>query len=82
VIRFLCGEVKKDCVSLSDVLAPADNLLFSPIGLSNGESYKNLYNTILTTPQSINFFFFFSKKLNKKINKISFGKTKMVERIS
>jgi len=59
VIRYLCGEIKDEAVSLVDVIAPADHILYSPIGQSNGEAYKNLWNTITTTPKSLSLFFFF-----------------------
>jgi len=53
VIRYLCGEIKHEVVALVDIVAPADHILYSPIGQSNGEAYKNLYGAIVTTPQAL-----------------------------
>ena len=39
-----------DAVALVDVIAPPDHILFSPIGRSNGEAYKNLFGAIVATP--------------------------------
>lgn len=49
----LCGEMKDDAVSLADVLAPPDFILNSPIGMSDGQIYKNLYGAMLQTPNAL-----------------------------
>ncbi|KJE92816.1 peroxisomal acyl-coenzyme A oxidase 3 [Capsaspora owczarzaki ATCC 30864] len=49
-VLALCLQVKDEAVSLVDAVAPPDQILFSPIGRSDGEVYKNLYNTVTTTP--------------------------------
>jgi len=43
-------EVKKNSVALIDAVAIPDELLYSPIGLSNGEALKNLYNCVISNP--------------------------------
>jgi len=45
-----CVRHQDDAVALVDVIAPPDHILFSPIGRSNGEAYKNLFSTIVATP--------------------------------
>lgn len=42
----LCRDVKDDAVSLVDVLAPPDFVLNSPLGMSDGEVYKHLEQSI------------------------------------
>lgn len=49
-ILRLCSELKDDAVSLADAVAPTDFILNSPIGNSDGEIYKNLYNAMINTP--------------------------------
>ncbi|XP_063396634.1 peroxisomal acyl-coenzyme A oxidase 3-like [Mytilus trossulus] len=49
-ILRLCTEMKDDAVSLADAVAPTDFILNSPIGQSDGEIYKNLYNAMINTP--------------------------------
>lgn len=46
----LCQEVKKNAIAFVDAVAPPDAILCSPIGKSDGEVYKNLYNAIITAP--------------------------------
>ncbi|MFN3520569.1 MAG: acyl-CoA dehydrogenase, partial [Sphingomonas sp.] len=46
----LCAELKDEAVALVDVLAPSDHLLFSPLGRSDGEAYKHLYNAVISNP--------------------------------
>ncbi|XP_077996443.1 peroxisomal acyl-coenzyme A oxidase 3-like [Glandiceps talaboti] len=45
------NNLKDDVVSLVDVVAPPDFALNSPIGLSDGQIYKNLYSAIMRTPK-------------------------------
>ncbi|XP_072163287.1 peroxisomal acyl-coenzyme A oxidase 3-like [Diadema setosum] len=52
-ILQLCGDLKNDAVSLVDALAPTDFILNSPIGSSDGQIYKRLYNAILQTPECL-----------------------------
>ena len=47
----LCGSLKDSSVALVDTLAPPDFILNSPIGMSDGQIYKNLYNSFLRTPK-------------------------------
>ncbi|XP_045172714.2 peroxisomal acyl-coenzyme A oxidase 3-like [Mercenaria mercenaria] len=46
-ILALCGQLKDDSVSLVDAIAPPDFILNSPIGLSDGQIYKNLYGAMI-----------------------------------
>lgn len=46
-ILRLCSELKRDAVTLVDVIAPTDFILNSPIGASDGEIYKNLYGAMM-----------------------------------
>ncbi|KAJ8312588.1 hypothetical protein KUTeg_009961, partial [Tegillarca granosa] len=46
-ILRLCHELKDDSVSLVDAIAPTDFILNSPIGVSDGQIYKNLYGAML-----------------------------------
>ncbi|CAL1590750.1 unnamed protein product [Knipowitschia caucasica] len=50
-ILSLCAQLKDDSVSLVDVLAPPDFILNSPIGLSDGQLYKNLWSTVMQGPE-------------------------------
>ncbi|ESO97330.1 hypothetical protein LOTGIDRAFT_159357 [Lottia gigantea] len=52
-ILKLCRELKNDAVSLVDAIAPPDYILSSPIGLSDGQIYKNLYGAMLQTPDCL-----------------------------
>ncbi|XP_041457077.1 peroxisomal acyl-coenzyme A oxidase 3-like isoform X1 [Lytechinus variegatus] len=52
-ILKLCRELKDEAVALIDVLAPPDFILNSPIGASDGQVYKRLYNAILQTPNCL-----------------------------
>lgn len=45
--------LKDEVVALVSVLAPPDHVLKAPIGLSNGEPYKNLFQSMITSPQSL-----------------------------
>ncbi|EDO32852.1 predicted protein [Nematostella vectensis] len=51
-VLTLCFELKDQAVILSDAIAPPDFILDSPIGLSNGEAHKNLYDAIMSDPQA------------------------------
>lgn len=50
LIVKLCEDLKSEAVSLSDVLAPPDFILDSPLGLSDGEIYKNLKASFEASP--------------------------------
>jgi len=43
-------EIKKNSIAFIDAIAIPDEILYSPIGQSNGEALKNLYNAIITMP--------------------------------
>ncbi|XP_013380752.1 peroxisomal acyl-coenzyme A oxidase 3-like [Lingula anatina] len=49
-ILHLVTVLKDEAVALADVIAPTDFVLNSPIGLSDGQIYKNLYGAMLQTP--------------------------------
>ncbi|KXJ29078.1 peroxisomal acyl-coenzyme A oxidase 3 [Exaiptasia diaphana] len=51
-IITLCFKLKGESVLLSDALAPPDFILNSPIGLSNGQAHRNLYDAIMSDPNS------------------------------
>ena len=46
-------KLKDEAVALVDAIAPPDHILQSPIGMSNGEAYKNLYQAMITNPKSL-----------------------------
>ncbi|KAJ6668431.1 hypothetical protein lerEdw1_011913 [Lerista edwardsae] len=46
-ILELCSKLKREAVSLVDVIAPPDFILNSPIGRADGELYKNLWSSVL-----------------------------------
>ncbi|XP_035690626.1 peroxisomal acyl-coenzyme A oxidase 3-like [Branchiostoma floridae] len=50
-ILHLCEQLKNDAVSLVDVVAPPDFVLNSPIGMSDGQIYKNLWTSMLSAPR-------------------------------
>ena len=43
--------LKDDAVALVDTIAPTDFVLRSPLGKCDGEIYKNLYSTLVQTPE-------------------------------
>lgn len=51
--RTLCTLLKDEAIALADIIAPSDHVLHAPIGQSNGEAYKNLYNSMTTTPKAL-----------------------------
>ncbi|XP_033123209.1 peroxisomal acyl-coenzyme A oxidase 3-like isoform X2 [Anneissia japonica] len=52
-ILSLCADLKQDAVALVDVFAPPDFILNSPIGMSDGEVYKNLYGALIQGPGAL-----------------------------
>eukprot|EP01114_Cavostelium_apophysatum_P005224 TRINITY_DN1598_c0_g1_i4.p1 TRINITY_DN1598_c0_g1~~TRINITY_DN1598_c0_g1_i4.p1 ORF type:complete len:722 (-),score=135.85 TRINITY_DN1598_c0_g1_i4:45-2210(-) len=46
-ILELCKKVKVNAVALVDAIAPPDELLFSPIGKSNGNPYVNFLSNVM-----------------------------------
>ncbi|CAG2166026.1 unnamed protein product [Oppiella nova] len=49
-ILKLCAQLKDDSVTLVDAIAPTDFLLNSALGKSDGQIYKNIYESILAAP--------------------------------
>jgi acyl-CoA oxidase len=49
----LCNELKDESMGLVDAMAPPDHALNSPIGASTGEVYKNVFNMMTQSPESI-----------------------------
>lgn len=49
-ILKLCAQLKDEAVALADVIAPTDFLLNSALGRSDGQIYKNIYESILAVP--------------------------------
>jgi len=43
----LCSILKDQAVSLVDAVAPPDWVLYSPIGRSDGQVYKHLYDHVM-----------------------------------
>ena len=52
-LPLICVQIKDDAVALADVLAPPDAILQSAIGRENGEIYKNLFQSVLSSPHSM-----------------------------
>lgn len=48
----LCGELRHDAMGLVDAMAPPDYVLNSPIGLSTGDAYKNVYSMFIQSAES------------------------------
>lgn len=46
-------KLKDEAIALVDVVAPPDRILQSPIGSSNGEAYKNLYQAMITNSKAL-----------------------------
>lgn len=51
-ILKVCSELKPDAVALADAFAPPDFILNSVLGYSNGDIYRNIFDTITTNPES------------------------------
>ncbi|XP_050305249.1 peroxisomal acyl-coenzyme A oxidase 3-like [Anthonomus grandis grandis] len=49
----LCGKLKNDAVALVDVISPPDFILDSILGASDGEVYKRLEESFLTSPYGV-----------------------------
>uniref|UniRef100_A0A1A9X084 Acyl-coenzyme A oxidase n=1 Tax=Glossina brevipalpis TaxID=37001 RepID=A0A1A9X084_9MUSC len=49
-IHLLLPEIKPEAVSLADAIAPPDFVLNSALGMSDGNVYQHLQNTIMSTP--------------------------------
>lgn len=52
VLRLL-PIIKRDSISLVDTIAPPDFMLNSPLGMSDGNIYKHLQNTIMSAPNAL-----------------------------
>lgn len=52
-ILLLLPEIKINAISLVDAMAPPDFLLNSPLGMSDGNVYKHLQNTIMSAPGAL-----------------------------
>eukprot|EP01117_Protostelium_nocturnum_P012331 TRINITY_DN4540_c0_g1_i1.p1 TRINITY_DN4540_c0_g1~~TRINITY_DN4540_c0_g1_i1.p1 ORF type:complete len:754 (-),score=248.75 TRINITY_DN4540_c0_g1_i1:175-2205(-) len=48
-----CKQIKGEAVSLVDALAPPDELLNSPIGASDGDVYKRIFNAAISGPNAM-----------------------------
>ena len=46
-VLHYCSLLKSDSITLVDAIAPPDWVLNSPIGHSNGQPLKNLYDSIV-----------------------------------
>ncbi|ODN04890.1 Peroxisomal acyl-coenzyme A oxidase 3 [Orchesella cincta] len=49
-VLHLCKELKSEVLTLSDAVSPPDFVLNSVLGVSDGEVYKHLRNSLLQTP--------------------------------
>lgn len=52
-ILRLCGELKDDAVALADAMAPDDFILNSALGKSDGQIYKNIYDSIMNAKNAM-----------------------------
>ena len=52
LVISLGEQYKKECVALVDAIAPPDEIIWSPLGQSNGLIYKNLFSTVRTAPKA------------------------------
>lgn len=52
-ILKLCSEIKNDAVSLVDAMAPSDFILNSALGKSDGQIYKNIYDSIMNAKNAM-----------------------------
>jgi acyl-CoA oxidase len=50
LVLRLTREFKNESVAIIDAIAPPDEIIWSPLGQSNGEIYKNLFNTVRSAP--------------------------------
>ena len=52
-ILELCSQMKNDAIGLVDAMAPPDYVLNSALGDSAGNAYKNLYNSMIQSSESL-----------------------------
>eukprot|EP01102_Stenamoeba_stenopodia_P014952 TRINITY_DN5044_c0_g1_i1.p1 TRINITY_DN5044_c0_g1~~TRINITY_DN5044_c0_g1_i1.p1 ORF type:complete len:734 (+),score=191.25 TRINITY_DN5044_c0_g1_i1:67-2268(+) len=52
-ILDLVRQVKDNAIAFVDAIAPPDGILYSPIGRSDGEAYKHLYNVTVHAPGAL-----------------------------
>jgi len=51
-IKTLCADLRTEAVGILDALAPADEVLNSPIGAFDGDIYNRFINTIFAAPNA------------------------------
>jgi acyl-CoA oxidase len=68
-ILELCKEMKNDAIALIDAIAPPDYVLNSVLGDSNGNVYKNLYNSMVQSSGAFDRI----GCLNEYLDKTNFG---------
>jgi hypothetical protein len=66
-IIYLCGEMKYDCVSLVDSLAPPDHVINSALGDATGNVYKKLFNNMTQSAGSLQRIHYLDDYLDKSI---------------
>jgi hypothetical protein len=52
LVLSLSEKMKSECVAIVDAIAPPDEIIWSPLGQSNGLVYQNLFNTARTAPKA------------------------------
>jgi len=52
IVLQLVREFKNEAIAIVDSIAPPDEVIWSPLGQSDGEIYKNLFNTVRTAPKT------------------------------